>query len=87
MEEREKPKKIRHSTTVYLPRKFNSEFQMAIKLRAKEVHGTEGTLGKTSKYVNDLILRDLIKVGLFNTKGEPEMEKIDALKGKIESSD
>lgn len=82
---KEQPKeRVRHSTTVYLPRKFNREFQLAMKLRAKELHGIEGSLGKTSKYINDLITRDLVKSGLFNNKGEPEIAKLEALEKKLE---
>ena len=82
-DDKEPKEKVRHSTTVYLPRKHNREFQLAMKLRAKEIHGVEGLLGKTSKYINSLILIDLVKSGLFNGDGEPEMERLEALDKKL----
>jgi len=78
-------RKVRHSTTVYLPRKYNILMQRAMLARAKELHGADGFVGKTSKYINDLIMRDLIASGLFDTNGDPVVDKLENLEAHLEN--
>lgn len=75
MESQIKKKKIRHSTTIYLPRKNNEFIAKAIKVRAENLYGTE-SLGKASKYIMGLIKKDFIAAGLFTSQGEPLVDKL-----------
>lgn len=82
----DKPKKkYRHSTTVYLPRKFNSFLVRAIKARGEAIFGKAESLGKSSKYIIYLIKKDLIEAGLMTgdvrdpTAARPNEEALEKL--------
>jgi hypothetical protein len=76
------PTKKKHSTTFYLPRKYNTELQRAILIRAKELCDDGSGIGKASKYIYQLIMSDLIAAGLFTEEKTPNDVLISALEEK-----
>ncbi len=76
-------KKYQHSTTVYLPRKNNEYYARAIKARAKQLFGLDDT-GKGSKYILNLVKKDLASAGLMTKQGEPQMAKLEDLERHLE---
>ena len=76
-------KKYQHSTTVYQPRKNNEYFARAIKARARDKFGIDD-VGKGSKYILDLVKKDLASAGLMTKQGEPIMSKLEDLEKQLD---
>lgn len=72
-----KKKKLRHSSTYYLPRKFQEEFQRALRVVGVKKYGQNDPHGNyQSKLVFNCLMSLLISEGLFNNNGEPVMKNI-----------
>lgn len=69
--ETKKKDKIRHSKTVYIPRNHHDFWFQAIKERSISLYGYEENQGRDSKYIMNLIKRDLETCGLLDNSGEP----------------
>lgn len=69
-------KKVRHSTTLYTPRRHNDFLVRAVRARAEAIFGNEDGLGKVSKYFWALAREDLKKAGLLRPDGEPDPDKL-----------
>ena len=73
--------KAKHSFTVYLPRKYNSFLSNAIKARAIEKFGMPEAFGRASKYIIDLVYKDLQTRGLLNEKLQPNEALLQEISG------
>ena len=76
-------KKYRHSTTVYLPRKDNDLYVRGITARSRSLYGVADTLGKNSKYIIQLVRKDLREAGILNSAGEFDLQKMSELEAKL----
>ena len=63
--------KIRHSKTVYIPRDHHDFWFRAINERSISLYGYEKNRGMDSKYIMNLIKKDLETCGLLDETGEP----------------
>lgn len=84
-------KKYRHSTTVYLPRKDNEHYVNGITLCSRTLFGVTDTLGKNSKFIIQLVRKYFREVGILNSAGEFDLQKMAeleaGLKKKAESQE
>lgn len=76
-------KKPRHSTTIYLPRKHNSFLVRAIRARSKDLFGASDGTGKNSKYIMQLVMKDLKTNGLFKDNGDPNEDALVDLEKRV----
>jgi len=77
----EKEKAI-HSLTTYLPRMHNAFLVQAIRAESVLQYGILG-LGKTSKYVISLVMKDLTEKGYFTADGTPVPDAIEKTGAEI----
>lgn len=77
----------RSTTTLYIPTKDRDYIRRAIAARSQDLFGPEPNPKKPrlgSKYIMELVKKDLATVGLLSKTGEPNMIKIKDLETKIE---